>query len=220
LYLLGMAFYTTTLIGQTVTLSNLSHSYTHLEVGNVVRVQITGAAPFGTVTVVQNGNAPYTFGQTDGNGNWSTTSTETSDYVGSYNQVWYVNGVALSPNNPNTTYLPYAPTLPAFTVYANFTGTSCPVQSTQSAGCGASNNARHWIWSPVTYSSSCAVFTSAITSWNGIQGRISLSSDSSVRQDISISDDSGLPGYSGITYSYGEDCGGCYNLIDQCTGTF
>jgi hypothetical protein len=35
----------------TVTISNLSYPYTAIEVDNFVQVQITGAAPYGEVTV-------------------------------------------------------------------------------------------------------------------------------------------------------------------------
>ena len=51
--------------GQTgsVALRNVSVPFTSLEVGNIVEVTITGATPFGTVTVVQNGQPPYVFEQ-------------------------------------------------------------------------------------------------------------------------------------------------------------
>ena len=69
--------------GQTVSLRNLSAPNTKLEVGNTVEVRITGAAPNGTVTVVENGGPPYTFGTTDLFGNWSVTAVEAANYVGS-----------------------------------------------------------------------------------------------------------------------------------------
>jgi hypothetical protein len=129
---------------QTVTLRNVSHPETHIEVGNIVEVRISGAAPFGTVTVVENGGSPYEFGTTGSSGNWSVTATESSAEIGPYTQTWYFDGVAMTPESPNI-YLPYQPIASSFTVYANFVGTNDAPQSTIGiVGCGASNNAMHW----------------------------------------------------------------------------
>ena len=53
---------------QSVTLSNLSHPYTRIEVGNIVQISITGAAASGTVTVLFDGMGPTFVGYTDGSG--------------------------------------------------------------------------------------------------------------------------------------------------------
>lgn len=204
----------------TVSLRNVSYPYTRLEVGNTVEVTITGAAPFGTVTVVENGGSPFEFGSTNGFGDWSTTGVETAGYVGSYNQRWYVNGVEMTPNNPDATYLPFAPRLPSFNVYTNFVGSNCAAQSTVSAGCGASNNARHWIWTPVMYRSTSSLPASnvsgAVSPWNSIQSKLSFSTDP--YEDVLISDGS-AGGANGVTSVYGQDCNtGCYNNMQLCNG--
>jgi hypothetical protein len=109
----------------TVSISNMSYPFTNLQVGNYVEVTITGAAPGGAVTVVQNGGSPYFFGTTDSvTGNWSTSAQETGDNVGDYYQTWYVNGVALTPNNPHQTDFSYGPQLPSFGVSAGYVASS------------------------------------------------------------------------------------------------
>lgn len=82
---------------QTVKLRNVSHSGTQFEAGNIVEVAITGAVPSGTVTVIQNGGAPFVFGTTDSSGNWSITATESGSDVGSYSQSWFVDNVPMTP---------------------------------------------------------------------------------------------------------------------------
>ena len=58
-----------------VSLVNVSHPFTPLEPNDTVQVSISFAARNGTVTVVQNGGAPYVMGTTDQSGFWSTTAT-------------------------------------------------------------------------------------------------------------------------------------------------
>lgn len=221
----GMCMILQSADAQTVSLRNVSYPYTAIEVGTTVEVKITGAAPNGTVTVVQNGAPPFTFGTTDAFGYWSVTATEGPENVGSFTQTWYVNGIPMTPDNPNNIWLPYAPRLPDFQVHANYTGPSCPGGPGQStaptAGCGAPNNARHWNWSPVTYKEISSVDSSAVTvpagNWNGIQSKLQLYNASNAL-DIWVYDSSEPPLHAD-TLSYGGDCDSdCYNRVDQCTG--
>lgn len=215
----------TTLSAQ-VTIRNVSFPYTALEVGNTVQVSISGATPFGTVTVVENGGVPYAFGATDASGNWSVSNEETAPYVTNYNQVWYVNGSPLTPVNADPTYFPYAPRLPNFSVYSNFVGSNCPPQSPENEGCGTPGNARRWVWSPITYGTATmstvvnsSTFSTAASTWNSITGgKLSFSSDNSVRQDLTIGDDNSIGSFNADVVSYGQDCTGCTNRIDVCSG--
>jgi hypothetical protein len=222
-FFLYVTFVGHSLSGQTVSLRNVSYPNTALEVGNTVQVQITGAAAFGTVTVVENGNPPFTFGTTDTLGNWSVTGVETSPYVGSYVQYWYVNGVSMTPSNPSSTYLPHAPKLPNFNVYSNYVGTNAPPQSTSTTGCGAPGNGLRWVWNPVTYVSTSSTGQSmantAAGNWNSVQSKVSLSSDTSAREDIQIYDSNAPSGVNGDTLVYGQDCNSnCLNHTNVCTG--
>jgi hypothetical protein len=85
----------------TIKLTDTTHpGTTHYRAGDSFTVTVKGA-PNSPVTV-----GTYTFGNTDGNGNWSITSSWGSGDVGSYTQYWAVGGT------------PAMPTL-IFTVYAN-----------------------------------------------------------------------------------------------------
>jgi hypothetical protein len=99
---------------QTVSINNTSYPATSLEVGDNYSVVISGATPYGAVTLIANGGSPYLFGYTDGSGNFSVTGTIVSAVVGAWTEYWYVNGVALTAANPDTYWLPHAPTLPVF----------------------------------------------------------------------------------------------------------
>jgi len=223
-FLAAIALYGT-VYAQTVTIRNVSHPNTHIEVGNVVEVDISGAAQFGTVTVVQNGGAPYVFGETDIDGSWTVTAAETGGNVGAYNQHWFVNGVEMTPLNADTNWFPYAPALPDFSVYANFTGTNDPPPSNGAgvSGCGAPNNAQRWTWSPVTYDASGTFWSSASNSaasnWNGAQSRLSFSSNTANRQDLSVTDGTPGGGAYGATVTQGLDCSPCYGYTNQCNNT-
>jgi hypothetical protein len=184
-----------------------------------------GAQPFGTVTLAQNGYPPVTMGSTDSNGDWSISAVETSYHVGSYNQTWAVNGIAMTPLNPNATYLPWAPKLPVFTVYSNFTGSNCPQASTEAEGCYYPlSTARRWGWSPVVvkkdqYSTvSASAISTAVGQWNGIQSRVQYSySPLSVRIDVLIVDGYAY-GDNARTFTFGQDCTGCVGYTNTCTG--
>ena len=71
--------------------------------GDGVQLAITGAAAYGTVTLVETKNGspycpcPWTAGTTDGSGNFALTGTETDIHVAEYTEQWYVNGVAIGP---------------------------------------------------------------------------------------------------------------------------
>ena len=171
---------------------------------------------------MENGGSPFTFGTTDGSGNWSVSNVETSGYIGSYNQVWYVDGSPLTPINPNATFLPYAPSLPAFQVYGNFGGSNCPGGSTSST-CGG---AVRWIYSPVSYRNNSAsvdapTVANAASVWTtAAGGKISVTGPGPLSQvDLSIYNGSSLPGGANAdVLSYGYNCGArCYNLRNECT---
>lgn len=209
---------------QSVTLRNVSFPLTGIEAGNTVQIDITGAAPWAPVTVVQNGAAPFYFGDTDAYGDWSITNSESAGDVGPYNQVWYVGGVAVTPANPNATYFGAAALLPDFNVYANWVGSNDPAISSSKAGCGgASGSSLRWGWSPVTFlpnsSVSASVIGSSAGAWNGIQSKISYSSTVSARDDVVASDNNtlGTTVYA-TTGAYSEDCLSCLNHVNQCTG--
>lgn len=71
--------------------------------GDTFQLSITGATPRSTVTVVTtiNGNPdpnnPWTAGQTNDQGDFELTGTESATYVGEYVEQWYVAGIPISP---------------------------------------------------------------------------------------------------------------------------
>jgi hypothetical protein len=71
-------------------------SGTAYRVGDSFTLTVSGT-PNRTVTVSQNGAPDYTMGSTGGGGTWSTSGTFTSGNIGSYTQVWKVNGTAALP---------------------------------------------------------------------------------------------------------------------------
>ncbi len=214
----------------TVRLSNLSRPFTRFEVGQRARAQITGAIPDKNVTYtitcapVACPPGPYTVGKTDASGNFTLDNTPFApEHVGSYEEIWYVNSVVVPADNPDDFYVPSAPKLPSFTVYANFTGTNCSTQSMGASGCNPNNTPLHWIWSPVTYrNDSTAVDSSTVNmkagDWNAIQNKIQFSSNTSHSLDVRFYDYSSLPpGLVGATITYGEDCNvGCFNHTAGC----
>lgn len=207
-----------------VSLRNVSFPFTSLEVGNTVEVRITGAAPFGTVTVVQNGQPPYVFGTTNAFGDWSVQAVETQEYVGSYHQVWYVNGVEVPPANADSTYLPYAPRLPSFNVYSNSlpSGTPPVLASNQFNSCGRPQATAFWRWTPVGYYSSTAFGNSAVATaisrWNSAQNKVPMQYSSSAL-DIWVYDGSLPAGTYGATSLYTQGCSPCYGYRNECNGT-
>lgn len=211
--------------GQTgsVALRNVSVPFTSLEVGNIVEVTITGATPFGTVTVVQNGQPPYVFGTTNAFGDWSVQATESQEYVGSYHQVWYVNGVQLTPTNPDPTYLPDAPRLPSFTVYSNAMSSGSPpvIPPSDFNSCGQPQATAYWRWRPVGYYSTTSFGSSTVTTaigrWNSAQSKVPLQSDSTI-SDIWIYDGSLPAGTFGGAALYTQGCSPCYGKRIGCNG--
>jgi hypothetical protein len=207
---------------QAVAIRNLSYPGTGLEPGDTVAINITGGAPNGAVTVVTNGAPPYFYGYADSNGSWAITNTVVSGDVGSWTEVWYVNGVQLTPVNPNTTYVPYAPRLPAFTVYANHVGSNRPSQSTsqEMSACGTAVPGG-WKYTPVAYYSYSSTVSSsdvntAAGSWNSLGSKISLSNDS--YGAIWLVDGSATSGPNGTTEVVSGDCDTCYGYLDLCQG--
>jgi hypothetical protein len=224
--LLGICMGLIPAYAQTIALLNLSAPNTGIEVGNVVKVAITGAAQDGAVTVTLNGGSPTYMGQTNSqDGSFSVQATETSATVGSWEEHWYVNGIEVIQPGTNS-YLTFAPELPFFTVSPNFSGSNCAIQGYFPSACGTGNLVTHWIWSPVTYeSSSSALPSSSVDAdagqWNSVaNGKISLSSDVSHRLDAWIYDDTSLGQHTfGETLVFGQDCDAyCYNQVDLCTG--
>lgn len=207
---------------QTVNIRNVSAPHTNLEVGNYAEIWITGAAPLKTVTVVQNGGGPYTMGTTDASGYWTVTAQQISAWIGSYNQTWYVDGVPVTPATPST--LPFGPSLPNYTVYANFVGSKIAAHSTSAAlTCpGTSTSAgQYWHWSPIVYtnySSYGSPVSDGFTAWNSVQSRLPFSTDNSVRDDMAVYTATLGPTTAGVTVIYGETCFACLGFIDQCTG--
>lgn len=205
----------------TVTLNNVSYPFTSIEVGNTVQVQITGAAPNGQVTVVQNGGAPYVFGTTDASGNWQVTATETAANIGDYQQLWYVNGVAVTPWVAPP-YLGWAPTLPDFSVGTQQTPASPGVWGDLVNTCGHDNSSTPvWGWNPVAYVSSTTYGVSAVNAaaqyWNNAETTVTLAGSTSV-QDIDVFDGTLPADEFGETESWGNGCSPCYNQYDECNG--
>jgi hypothetical protein len=209
---------------QIVSLRNVSYPGTALEVGNTVEVKITGAAPFASVTVVQNGDPPFFFGTTDGLGSWSTTAVEQQSNIGLYTQTWYVDGVAATPLNPSATYLASAPRLPSFSVYSNYVGINAPPISTIVNVCtGSSGISTKWIWSPVAYWSTSvfgnSVAQEAATRWNSTQSKLTLT-NSFIGGDIEIYDATLSSNVYASTVKFNQSCNpGCYGYRNDCNGT-
>lgn len=91
--------------GQSISLVNTSNNGLNDPVygadfvaGDNFVLTINGAAPLSAVTVIENGGSPTYMGQTDVNGHWSVSGTETSAYIGYYEQAWYINGVQVGPD--------------------------------------------------------------------------------------------------------------------------
>ena len=217
-----------------VRLNNSSAPYTHIEAGNWVEIRITGAAANGTVTFTQRFNSgplggPYNAGQTNSSGFFSLTVQEQSSNVGSYEQHWFVNdgvnNVEMTADNPDPGWLPWAPHLPFFVIYANFLGMNCPGQSMAAAQClngTVTTMPLHWTKTPVTFRSTSSAPVSAGTAaqnWNAIQTKIRFDPDTSVRLDTFIFDQTLDPHTLGETVVFGKDCNPpCFNFVDTCTG--
>lgn len=227
------ALFLSSVWAQEVKIANESFYGTALEVNDTMSITITGAAANAPVTLkkcnpycTQTNQQNYTYGNTNGSGYWYQTSTLTSSDVGTWEEHWLVNGVEVPWSNPNITFVPYAPTLPSFPIYALNIGTNCPGQETDGGESCSSGGAQHWVWSPIGYNFASSFMTysevySAAQGWNNAQGKLSLAYYSGTFADIGISDDDQnlTGGKLGKTFSYGTACAGaCYNQIDNCTG--
>lgn len=212
---------------QTVSISNVSHPGTALEPGDTVSINISSATPGAPVTVMTLSSAgssgPYLYGYVQSNGTWTTSSPVTASVVGAWQEYWYVNGVYVKPANPNMTYLPYAPTLPSFTIYAN-SSPACPGMSTVSYSlCGGNSTPAGWNFTPVGYTNNSVTVPvgaapSDASSWNSVQNVISLASVSyPTTPAIPISDNTSITSI-GYTEVYGGQCAPCYGYLDQCSG--
>ena len=208
----------------TVQLANVSFPYTSIEVGDYVRVTIAGAARYGTVTVVQNGGAPFNFGKTDASGHWSVMIEETEAYVGDYYQSWYVNGIAIAPNNGNRQLFPWAAALPSFSVAAGALPSSPPILGQVSESCGAPLNVTaKWAWTPVSWESTTSYGSSvpnaAAQNWNMAESKLELTY-APPTEDILVEDSTILPSnVFGATELDSQGCSLCYNDVDICNGS-
>lgn len=201
-----------------VTLRNLSWPFTPLEAGDWVQVAITGATPGGTVTSVQNGTAPYTWGTpVDGSGNWTVSAQETTANVGDYTQTWYVNGVALTPNNPPV--LTYGPTLPNFSISTPTLPFDPAVRNFVDNACGGPTNVTPvWAWTPISYQVTSSYYDTgdaASEAWNSAQSIIAFQS-SSAELDVLVGDGSLAAGTYAQAYAYSQGCSSCYGQVDAC----
>ena len=84
-------------------IDNTHPGTTHYRVGDSFTVQVKGA-PNQPVAVTIPPGSPYVFGNTDGSGNWSISSSWASGNAGSYTQNWTVGGVAAMPTLIFTVY--------------------------------------------------------------------------------------------------------------------
>ncbi len=171
--------------------------------------------------VIYPGVPPAALGNTDANGRFLLTAQEGPQHVGVHNQIWTVNGVAVSPVNPDINFFPFAPRLPLVVVNANHVGSLCAPSSTNTSVCGSSSSGRRWLYSPVTVypiSSFVSTFSvnSATSKWNAIQGRIAFSSNWAIRQDVTIFDDPTIGNLLAITFTRGSDCTICVGLKLNC----
>jgi hypothetical protein len=96
----------------TVTLTNTTRGGSDFLVGDNFQINISGGAPNANITMMRSYNSggfqgPWSVGTTDGSGNFQVNGTETSDYVGYWVEMWYVDGVQA---NPTLSFYVLAPT--------------------------------------------------------------------------------------------------------------
>lgn len=97
------------LAAQTLTLNNTANSGLNdpeigadFVAGDTFSLVITGAAPNAAVTLLEwqndvplNGGQQWTAGRTDANGNFTIYGRQTANYIATYLEVWFVNGVEI-----------------------------------------------------------------------------------------------------------------------------
>jgi hypothetical protein len=111
-------------------------------------VQQNGVTNTGTASV---GNV-----LSDGTMTWEDTIH--SSNVGTFTENYMVNGTPLMMVNPSAYYASFAPTLPTFTIFPNYTGSAlCPGPSSPASlstvHCSnVTPSATHWDITPVAYS--------------------------------------------------------------------
>lgn len=204
----------------TVELRNLSYPHTLIEAGTYVQVVITGSTPKGTVTVVQNGGAPYVFGTTNDSGNWDVTALETTADVNDYYQTWYVNDVAVSPVPQLSGYLSQTAYFPSFSVYPNGSPSDPAVNvgdGVNSCGVGSTNVTPTWLWNPVTVHTYSSAASSAANSWGSSENRVTFSVVST-GGDISVAGGTLGTGVYAQTALYTQGCTACYGHPDTGSG--
>ncbi len=226
----------------TVALINASHPFTALEPNDYAQVSIYNAAPNGEVDLCPcsvpgsnppvsgcDGNAPVcqleNYGQTDINGNWNSLLYYMSPAtVQDWTEFWYVDGTAV-PIAPRNSATPYAPTLPKFTVYPNYTASYCAAQSTVPSICpGNGPGGEHWDFSPVPYYSQTTIISestvdAAAKGWNSVQGKVTLGTG--YYPAVYVYEDVPPGGVTSVgnTTIDANACSPCYDYIDVCTGS-
>jgi hypothetical protein len=214
---------------QTVNVMNVSHPLTALEPGDMIGNMITGAAPSSPITANVNGTM-YSVGSTDGSGNAMINSYVPSvTSATSYTEYWYVNGVLLTPVNPDPTIFLYAPALPTITEYPLNTVSNPPVPSVYSFTCGQTaesdqitGDATAWVISPVVYYSTTSQVSESVVEtqagyWSGLGGGPDLSYGSS-NIGILIQDGSTNRNANGEAFAYGGQCSPCLGYTNNCNG--
>lgn len=205
----------------TVTLVNDSHPWANLEPGDNFTLSIIGAAPYSEITIVESGGAPYDFGLTNEDGDWWVEGTYTAAYVGSYSEYWYVGGNSVPAYN--LSYYTYAPTLPFFHIWPNYSGQNCPPTSTFPDYCTVSGGAMYWRSTPIAYASSSSVLSDSYMdlvadSWNNAQSKLSFEPSTEVL-NVLAEDAPLAAGILGHTEVESEVCNSeCYGEVDECTG--
>jgi hypothetical protein len=88
----------------TVQLIDTTHpGTTHFKVGDSYTLKVKGAGGQ-PVTVTIPPGSPYTFANTDTNGNWSTSGTWVAGNAGAYTEYWTVGGIPAMPTVIFTVY--------------------------------------------------------------------------------------------------------------------
>lgn len=213
----------------TVSLRNLGPSGSSVrascfEVGDQFLIQIFGAPILAPVSLVFDGTT-YSAGSTDAYGNFVTTGTMTSIFVGPHTEYWYVYNNYIQPANGQMPYLPCAQNLPNLNVYSNFTGSNCTGVSAVPSSCMDSVTTDTWLWAPLTYDGygtdiSGPALYAAVTSWNNLNGPLPITGFDGNRLDIDEYPDETLGvGVFAETYIYSEDCNTqCFDHTSECSG--
>lgn len=219
-----------------VRLFNVTAAYTPLEVGQRAQIIIAGATPMAPVVMNLNG-VNYSMGNTDASGSFSLITNpytpadvcdQTAQPPCTYTENWYVNGTLINPppNFPDPTYLPNAPRLPTFSVYATQSTKCAPLQNLYNE-CNQQFQLTHWILSPLNAAANnsslvtASDISTAVTKWNNVESKLPFvaSGNSSLSSNFVIWNGSlGGTAY-GVVQFTGASCLNCYNSPLHCTGS-